>query len=82
MDQIITEEKLNEEGIYKFNKNAFRDGYIQATGTSLTKVLPPISRFSPTGERTKKRETILQRLREFFNRFWDISEGEGFGGIE
>ena len=65
MDQIITEEKLNEEGTYKFINKTFRDGYIQATGTSLIKVLPPISRFSPTGERTKKRETVLQRMRVF-----------------
>lgn len=75
LDQIITEENLSKEEAYKFVNNAFCDGYIQATGTSLTKVLPPVSRFTPNGERTKKRETVLQRLRAFFNRFWDISGG-------
>lgn len=76
LDHIITEENLNPKETYNFINNAFRDGYIQGTGTSLVKVIPKISRFSPTGERTKKRETVLQRLREFFNRFWDISGGK------
>lgn len=26
--------------------NAFRDGYVQTTGTGLTKILPPVSRFT------------------------------------
>ncbi|MCK9452071.1 MAG: type I restriction endonuclease subunit R [Bacteroidales bacterium] len=75
LDQIITEENLDKTETYNFINNAFRDGYLQSTGTALTKVLPPVSRFSPTGERTKKRETVLQKLRIFFNRFWDISGG-------
>ena len=76
LDHIITEENLDKDGTYNFINNAFRDGYVQATGTALTKVLPPFTRFSPTGERTKKRETVLQKLRAFFNRFWDISGGK------
>jgi type I restriction enzyme R subunit len=55
--------------------NAFRDGYVPATGTALAKVLPPVSRFSPTGERTRKRETVLGKLIDFFTRFWDIAGG-------
>ena len=52
--------------------NAFRDGFVQTTGTAITKVLPPVSRFTPTGDRTKKREAVIERLTAFFNRFWDI----------
>jgi hypothetical protein len=33
-----------------------------------------VSRVSPTGDRTRKRETVLEKLRAFFNRFADISE--------
>jgi type I restriction enzyme R subunit len=73
---IIFEEDLNREETYKFMTSAFRDGYIQTTGTSFTKVLPPVSRFLPTGDRTKKREIVLEKLSVFFNKFKDISQTE------
>ena len=73
LDQIIVEEKLDKVETYNFINNAFRDGYVQTTGTGLAKILPPVSRFLPTGERTQKRETIIEKIKAFFNRFWDIS---------
>jgi len=76
LDQIIAEEKLDKEETYKFINNAFRDGYVQTTGTGLAKILPPVSRFSATGERTQKRETVIEKIKAFFNRFWGISGGE------
>lgn len=75
LDNIITDENLDKDEAYKFINNAFRDGYVQTTGTSITKVLPPVSRFTPTGDRTKKRESVIEKLRAFFNKFWDISGG-------
>ncbi len=75
LEAIINEESLVREEAYKFINNAFRDGYIQSTGTAFTKVLPPVSRFTQTGDRTKKRETVLEKLNAFFNKFWDISGG-------
>lgn len=72
MDRIIADENLNRDEAYKFMDNAFRDGFVQTTGTEITKVLPPVSRFTPSGERTKKRESVIERLTAFFNRFWDI----------
>jgi len=76
LDSIITEEQLDKDETYKFISNAFRDGFVQNTGTGISKVLPPVSRFSPTGERTKKRDTVLEKLAAFFNKFWDISGGK------
>lgn len=73
LDEIIEAEKLDKEETYKFINNAFRDGYVQTTGTGLAKILPPVSRFTPTGERTQKRETVIEKIKAFFNRFWDIS---------
>ena len=78
LDRIIVDENLDKDETYKFVNNAFRDGYLQSTGTAIAKVLPPVSRFSPTGERTMKRETVLDKLSAFFNRFWDISGGQLF----
>jgi type I site-specific deoxyribonuclease, hsdR family len=76
LDQIIDDEKLDKKATYTFVENAFRDGYIQSTGTGLSRILPPMSRFSPSGERSKKRETVLEKLRDFFDRFFDVSSGK------
>ena len=73
--EIIKDENLDRDATYTFVKNAFRDGSVATTGTSITNVLPPVSRFSKTGERTKKRESVLFRLSKFFERFFDISRG-------
>jgi type I restriction enzyme R subunit len=73
LERIIKDENLNHDETYRFIKNAFRDGNIPTTGTAITKVLPPVSRFSKTGERTKKRETIIEKFTRFFERFFDIS---------
>lgn len=73
LDQIITDENLNKDEAYLFIQNAFRNGNVTTTGTSLSKVLPPVSRFSPGGERTKKRETVIEKLSRFFEKFFDIS---------
>jgi len=73
LNQIITEENLDHDETYKFIENAFRDGGIQSNGTAITNILPPASRFSPDQSRGKKRETVLDKLAEFFNKFFDIS---------
>lgn len=76
LEQIIEAEKLDRDATYKFVKNAFRDGSVPSTGTAIANVLPPVSRFSPTGERTKKREGVLRKLTSFFEKFFDISGGK------
>ena len=73
LEQIITNENLDRDATYAFIRNAFRDGGVATTGTAITKILPPVTRFSPTGERTKKRESVLEKLTGFFERFFDIS---------
>ena len=73
LEKIIQDEKLNRDETYKFVKNAFRDWAISTTWTSISMILPPVSRFSPDGERTQKREIVLEKLMQFFDRFFDIS---------
>ena len=75
LEQIITNETLDRDATYQFVRNAFRDGSVPSAGTAISKVLPPVSRFSPTGERTKKRESVLDKLTGFFEKFFDISGG-------
>ena len=74
LDKIIKDENLNPEETRKFMENAFRDGFIQRSGTAITKILPPVSRFTPTGERAKKRASVLEKLTAYFERFWNISD--------
>lgn len=72
LEHIILEENLSRDETFQFMEDAFRNGFVQTTGTAITKVLPPVSRFTPTGERTRKRESVLDKLKRFFERFRDI----------
>ncbi len=75
LEQIIAHENLDKEATYAFIKNAFKDGSVVTTGTAISKIMPPVSRFSPTGERIQKRESVLAKLTKFFEKFFDISKG-------
>ena len=70
LDRIIEEEHLKSEPTHKFIEASFRDGAIRETGTVVAEILPPMSRFSK--DRAAKKETVLTRLREFFERFRDL----------
>ena len=70
--QIIREEKLKEPETRKFLENAFRDGEIKTTGTDIDKLLPPVSRFGAGGARAKKKQTVIDKLKAFFERFFGI----------
>lgn len=69
---IVAEENLKDAETHEFIEHAFRNGYIQENGTELANILPPMSRFTPSGDRLKKREIVLDKLKAFFDRFWDI----------
>ncbi len=70
--RIISEEKLKEEETRHFIENAFRDGEIKTTGTDIDKLMPPVSRFGG-GNRTAKKQAVIDKLKDFFNRFFGIS---------
>lgn len=77
LEQIIDEEGLRADATKNVVETAFRDGAIQATGTAITKVLPPVSRFSAAGAHGVKKQRVLQKLGEFFERFFGLSsDGE------
>jgi type I restriction enzyme, R subunit len=74
LDTIITSEGLDHDATYAFIKNSFRDGTVVTTGTAISKILPPVSRFLPTGDRTRLRENVIDKLTKFFERFFNISQ--------
>ena len=68
---IITEEKLKEAETRKFIENSFRNGEIKTTGTDIDDIMPPVSRFGG-GNRAEKKQTIIEKLKAFFERFFGI----------
>jgi len=76
LNKIIEQENLNKDETYKFIKNSFRNGSVETNGQDIEKVLPPMSRFDKSVNRTQRKRNIIARLLEFFNRFFGISNGE------
>lgn len=69
--QIIQEEKLNEEVTRKFISDSLRNGEVKTSGTDIDKLMPPVSRFGG-GNRAAKKQTIIEKLKAFFERFFGI----------
>ncbi len=69
LEEIIKQENLNPEETYKFMQNAFRNGDITTIGDDLAEVLPPISLYSPSGERAIKVKLCWIKLRRFLADF-------------
>jgi type I restriction enzyme R subunit len=69
LDRIISDEGLDPEATKAFVEASFRDGSIQPTGTAITRILPPVSRFTNTGAHSAKKQSVLGKLNLFFDRF-------------
>ena len=77
LNTIITEEKLKPNETIEFIRDAFRRGYVQETGTAMTNILPPMPLFSKTKENSRKGkiESVVEKLKAFFKKFYDICNG-------
>ncbi|MDI3270833.1 type I restriction endonuclease subunit R [Pseudomonas sp. AL03] len=73
LERIITEENLNAEAAREFIDNAFRDGGIPTGGTAITKILPPVSRFSQNNGHAAKKQSVLGKLAVFFERYFGLA---------
>lgn len=71
--QIIADENLRPDETRAFIDTAFRDGAVRATGTAITRILPPVSRFAVDGGHGEKKQRVLVKLGEFFERFFTLS---------
>lgn len=69
--EIINNEQLKENETRKFLEDCFRNGEIKTTGTDIDKLMPPVSRFGG-GNRAAKKQTIIDKLKTFFERFFGI----------
>ena len=72
LDRIINQERLHSSETKIFVENAFRDGAIPETGTAITKILPPTSKFSQNNSYAVKKQSALSKLERFFDRFFGL----------
>ena len=75
LNEIITTEKLKEEETRKFIDNTFRDGTLNTSGTEIDKLMPPVSRFGG-GNRAKKKQGIIEKLKMFFEKYFGLGIAE------
>jgi type I restriction enzyme R subunit len=66
---LIYTESLKPEETRRFVDNAFRDGAMKTTGTDVDKILPPVSRFGGGGSRATKKQSVIDGLLEFFEKY-------------
>ena len=72
LDTIISEQNLKPEETKKFMTNTFRDGDIKTTGVDIDKILPAVSRFSKTDNRAEKKAKVIEKLKDFFEKYFGI----------
>lgn len=73
LDKIIAEENLKSDETYDFIRKSFDRGNIEENGTDIVNILPQMSRFSVDNDRAKKKNSVITKLSEFFDKFFSIS---------
>lgn len=73
LDKIINEENLNREETYKFIKKSFEQGKVETNGIEVSEILPPMNMFTPTNDRQEKKNKVIDKLLEFFDKFFSLT---------
>ena len=68
---MIAEEKLKPEETRQFIGNALQAGELKTNGTDIDRLMPPVSRFGG-GNRTAKKQGVIDRLKAFYEKFFGI----------
>ena len=76
LDKIINEENLNKEETYKFVKKSFEQGKVETNGTDVSDILPPMDMFTPTNDRQERKNKVIDKLLEFFDKFFSITNND------
>lgn len=69
---IITEERLKADETKRFIDNAFRDGELKTTGVGIDNLLPPMRRFGGGSNRAEKKQTVIEKIKAFFEKFFGV----------
>lgn len=76
LDKIIYEENLNLEETYKFIKRSFEKGSVETDGIEISSMLPPMSMFTKDQARLTKKNKVIDKLLEFFDKFFIVSSNK------
>ncbi len=74
---LIQEEKLKPKETRIFLENSFREGEIKTVGTDIDRIMPPVSHFGG-GIRTKKKQTVIDKLKAFFEKYFGVGGSAKF----
>ena len=77
LNEIIADEGLKPDETLQFIDQAFQDGSLRTSGTAITKVLPPVSRFNKSGAHGTKKRRVVEKLTSYFDRFFGLNSGRG-----
>lgn len=69
LDELIQDERLKDLPTRELVARSFKDGELHASGQSVTRILPPVSRFSASGREKTIRSRVVEKLNAFFERF-------------
>ena len=72
LTEIITDENLRSEAAHTYIETAFRDGNLRTSGTEITKILPPTSRFATRDNHAEKKQRVINKLTAYFDRFFGL----------
>jgi type I restriction enzyme, R subunit len=72
LEQLIADEGLDHDATRAFVERAFRNGAVPTAGAAVTEILPPTSRFAVDDVYGIKKQTVLDRLAAFFDRYFPL----------
>ena len=73
LESIIIEQKLKPDQTRTYVEAAFRDGQLRTTGSEITRILPPVSRFNREAGHDDLKRRVVEALSVFFERFFGLS---------
>lgn len=73
LELIIIEQKLKPDQTRAYVDAAFRDGQLRTTGTEITRILPPVSRFNREAGHGDLKRRVVEALSVYFERFFGLS---------
>lgn len=77
LDAIIGDEGLDDTATRELVERALRDGSLPVSGPALSQLLPPVSRFAPSGAYGEAKSRVWARLAAFLERFSGLGGGQG-----
>ena len=72
LQEIISQFKLKQDKTVKYISDSFKDGELKTTGMHIENLLPPISIFSGNNKHYEIKQKVIERLKEYFEKYLGI----------